>query len=217
MSQQRTLTKVEVVLYALYGLGGDKHYVHVEDIALRCYGIAPEKFSWERHPEYPDADAARSALTDAAKAQHGALVVKSREVSDKATRKGKAKRKGDVRWALSRAGVEWMEANIERLTTALGHPQELRAGQEPRQEVRRQIESILRHPAYVAYADDGDAAVIDEATFVDSLRCTLNTPARVLIRRMDVALTRAQTAKHDGLIRYLEFCRRRFGHLFGSQ
>lgn len=199
-------TKVDIVVYALHALGGDRRYVHLEDIAIRCYELAPDRFSWERYPQYPDADAARSALTDAAKEQHGKLVMTSKATASK------ARTKGQVMWALSRAGAQWIEANLNRLSAAT----HASPAAHPRQEVQQQIAPILRHPAYQVYARDPENAPIEEAGFVDSLRCTLNTPPEVLSKKLELAMTRAQAAHHEGLLQYLQLCKTRFGHLLSS-
>lgn len=64
----------ELVVYALSVLGGDSKPIHTEDIALKCHELFPESFSWTKHPEIPDKDIVRVALTDARKRQHGVLV-----------------------------------------------------------------------------------------------------------------------------------------------
>jgi len=64
----------DIVLYSLYLLGGWHKRVHTEDIALKCYEIAPSRFSWVKYPQYPDLAPARFALEATKKAQYGALV-----------------------------------------------------------------------------------------------------------------------------------------------
>ncbi len=36
----------ELVVYALYLLGGESHPVHTEDVALKCFELFPDSFSW---------------------------------------------------------------------------------------------------------------------------------------------------------------------------
>ena len=64
----------ELVVYALFLLGGDTNRVHTEDVALKCFELCPQSFSWVKHAEYPDKDIVRVALTDARKEHYGALV-----------------------------------------------------------------------------------------------------------------------------------------------
>ncbi len=68
------LSNEEIVLYALHLLGGWHKRVHTEDIALKCFELAPSKFSWTKYPKYPDLAPARFALESAKNSQYGSLV-----------------------------------------------------------------------------------------------------------------------------------------------
>ena len=41
----------EVVVYALYLAGGVTRAIHTEEVALKCFGLAPDAFSWIRFPQ----------------------------------------------------------------------------------------------------------------------------------------------------------------------
>ena len=69
-----TLSDKDIAVYALYILGGWRQRIHTEDIALKCYQLAPSKFSWVKYPEYPDVAPARFALEAAKKPENRALV-----------------------------------------------------------------------------------------------------------------------------------------------
>jgi len=64
----------ELVVYCLYVVGGATERVHTEDLALKCWELFPDSFSWTKYPNYPDKDIVRVALTDARKEKYGALV-----------------------------------------------------------------------------------------------------------------------------------------------
>src|SRR5208283_3350016 len=68
------LSDKDIVLYALYILGGWQKRVHTEDIALKCYELAPSKFSWTKYPQYPDITPTRFTLETAKKLDSGELV-----------------------------------------------------------------------------------------------------------------------------------------------
>jgi hypothetical protein len=74
------LSNVDIALYALYKLGGDTALIRTEDVALKCFQLVPERFSWKKYPAYPELDPARFALLDAAKSVYGKL---ARQVSKK--------------------------------------------------------------------------------------------------------------------------------------
>jgi len=64
----------ELVVYGLYVAGGATERVHTEDLALKCWELFPDSFSWTKFAQYPDKDIVRVALTDARKEKYGALV-----------------------------------------------------------------------------------------------------------------------------------------------
>ena len=57
----------ETAAFALFSLGGGDKFIHTEDVALKCFELAPSSFSWVRHTHLPDKDIVRVALTDARK------------------------------------------------------------------------------------------------------------------------------------------------------
>jgi hypothetical protein len=70
----KELSNIDIALFALYRRGGAQHPIETEDVALECWRLAPEKFSWKKYPQYPESEPARSALFDAAKPKYGKLV-----------------------------------------------------------------------------------------------------------------------------------------------
>jgi hypothetical protein len=40
------LSNIDVVLYALFKLGGDERKIHTEEIAYEAYSLAKERFGW---------------------------------------------------------------------------------------------------------------------------------------------------------------------------
>ena len=72
------LTNIDIVLYALFRLGGHNHKVHTEEVAYESYKLAKDRFGWRlpkfREMDFPDKDPIRVSLTDAAKEKYGSLV-----------------------------------------------------------------------------------------------------------------------------------------------
>ena len=54
MTPETILNDKDIVIYALYNLGGYQERIHTEDIVLKCYELAPTRFSWAKYPQYPD-------------------------------------------------------------------------------------------------------------------------------------------------------------------
>ena len=51
MADTKELTNVDIVVYTLALLGGSDRTIYSEDVAARCYDLAPSRFSW-RLPKY---------------------------------------------------------------------------------------------------------------------------------------------------------------------
>jgi hypothetical protein len=79
MPKVNEVSNVDVVVYVLALLGGVEKTVYSEDVAARCYEVAPSRFSWQlpkyRQKGWPDKYIVRAGLEDAKKEKHGALVV----------------------------------------------------------------------------------------------------------------------------------------------
>ena len=78
MSKPSEVSNVDIVVYVLGLLGGAEKTVYSEEVAAKCYEVAPTRFSW-RLPAYrakgwPDKYVVKTALEDAKKDKYGALV-----------------------------------------------------------------------------------------------------------------------------------------------
>jgi hypothetical protein len=94
----KSLTKVpllkrELVVMAVFLLGGDKKFVDTEDVAVRASKIAPKAFAWRKYPDQINLELVRAVLSDAKKKQSGGLLHGT----------------GTKGWRLSDAGVIWAE------------------------------------------------------------------------------------------------------------
>ncbi len=91
----QALTNIQVVVLALYGLGGDDHPVDTEDVAVKANSIAPGRFAWRKYPEQISLEHVRVFLSDGKKAKYGSLVDGD----------------GTRGWYLTAAGATWASAN----------------------------------------------------------------------------------------------------------
>jgi len=66
--------------------------VHTEDLAVRAFQLAPQRFCWRKYPERIDLDIARVSLTDARKSR---TVLWSRVLR--------------ILAELTQAGIQWVE------------------------------------------------------------------------------------------------------------
>ena len=153
----RSLGNRDLVVYALYQLGGGEHKIDMEDVALECFRIAPERFSWKKHPEFPSIKPAEDSLYDASRPKNGSLV------------RGRAR---DGWWMLTPAGVDHAKALLPRLTQrAIG---ELRSSSD-RQEMQKYFRELEAHPAFRKYTADGSCDAVKPYEFTEFLKCTLDS------------------------------------------
>jgi len=89
------LANWQIAVLALYTLGGATSRQNGEDVAVKCFEIAPRRFGWEKYKEYPHLELARVALRDAKKEKYGVLVSGSEAQG----------------WLLTADGRSWCEAH----------------------------------------------------------------------------------------------------------
>jgi len=199
------LTDKDIAVYALYILGGWRKRIHTEDIALRCYQLAPSKFSWVKYPEYPDIAPTRFALEAAKKAENGALV------------KGESERKRIAQsiggWILTEGGVQWIKLNKPRIEQYLG--KHIPIGD--RLSTDRKLKELLKSGAYKRFRDFGEKAEISHADFAESLICTVNTRGDILNERLDLLYSTGEKVGREEIKKYVNFCRRKFAQLLGGK
>ena len=58
----KDFSDADLVVFAVYLLGGEKQFVEVEDIAVKAAGFGSGKFAWQRHPEQIDMDLVKKSL-----------------------------------------------------------------------------------------------------------------------------------------------------------
>lgn len=194
------LSDIDIVLYTLYMLGGWQERVHTEDIALKCYELAPTKFSWVKYPQYPDSMAVWYALGDAKKTRYGSLVVGG---SERKRGSGKDKFGG---WRLSEKGIIWIKQNLNRIEEALKGS----VSPDNRLQADRRIKTLINSKAFAKYLAKGEKADISHAEFAESLTCTVNTKPEILAERLQQLYSSADILKQNKVKQYIEYCRKRF-------
>ena len=200
-AKRDTVTDIDVALYALYLLGGWEKRIHTEDVALKCYELAPSKFSWVKYPDHPDLQTTRFALEAAKKAIYGRLA------------RGQSERKRILGstggWMLTANGIHWIRANMSRIEQFLGkhHPVGDRLSSD------RKLKELLRSTAFRKFMDQREQAQISHAEFAESLVCTVNTRPEMLDDRLEKFYSVAEELRREDLRDYVNFCRERFARL----
>ena len=203
--QKDLLSGKDIAVYALYVLGGWQKRIHTEDIALKCYELAPSKFSWVKYPQFPDPTPTRFALEAAKKPQYGALI------------KGESERKrtsGNIGgWMLTADGTEWARANAKRIEEFLGKHRPTG----DRSPADRKLKALTESTGFKKFRLHGEQADLSHAEFAETLLCTVNTKAQVLNDRLEQLCSIAEELKKDDVKSYVDFCRNRFASILGLE
>ena len=192
----------EMVVYALSLLGGDSKPIHTEDIAVKCHDLFPASFSWTKYPDFPDKDIVRVALTDARKAQYGALV-EGRTGQQKGHSAKTKRRPASDGWMLTSAGAVWAREKSS-VFESLGAVGELKSH---RQWIPRQLSKVRKHHLFVAYlrnAKEFDPQIGDLA---DLARCRVDAAQSVWEGRFDALERKALAAGQDDIVDFTKRCR----------
>jgi hypothetical protein len=120
----------EIVVLALYLLGGESGPVDTEDIAVKANEIAPGRFSWRKFPDQINIDTVRKRLWDAMKTEKGALLVGSEKDG----------------WVLTENGMRFGQQNSK---TVMGDmPPKERLSLREKQRRRVEYDRILAHETF---------------------------------------------------------------------
>ena len=199
MAKENKLSNEEIVIYALFQLGGWKERIHTEDIALECFKLAPSKFSWVKYQQYPDLMAVWYALGSTQQEKYKGMVVGS---SERKKGGGKDKIGG---WRLTDKGLDWIQENKERVESVLS------TGVAPDSRLLedRKLKSLMKSEAFKQYVLSGDKAEISNAAILESVLCTVNTKSEVVKEKIEQLLNAAVILKQNKIHNYLEYCKKR--------
>lgn len=188
-------SNVSVAVYALQLLGGALRFVHTEDVALKCFEMLPDRFSWRKYPQYPDTEPARSALFDAAKEKHGRLVV------------GDNRAKG---WKLTESGVQYaraVEPEIEELVERPGKTVNVD---------RRGFGDIEDHRSYMNYISSRSVDSMEFHELATMLRCPVDAPGPLIAERLENLLRRTSDAGRGDIKAFLQAAASKFQRELGE-
>ena len=169
------LANWQIVAVALWLIGGGTERKDTEDVAAKCWELAPSRFSWEKYVQYPNLDTARVALSDAKKAKNGSLVT------------------GDQYggWLLTQAGIDWIEARGEELASISAG----RGGSAIATDDSKALTHLQEHRVFGSWLG-ANTEHIELYELADSLSLPADAPRRVITRRGEELRNAARLAGH---------------------
>jgi hypothetical protein len=160
-------------VYCLYLAGGATARVHTEDVALKCWELYPDSFSWTKYPQYPDKDIVRVALTDARKTKYGALL--SGRVEGQSS--GSGEQEG---WILTESGLTWIRQYADELDENSAAKAERKSH---RQLLLKRVRDLKGTPLYRTFLSNPSAFAPQIGELAAFLRCRVDAPEMVWDRR----------------------------------
>lgn len=178
------VTSTDVFLWALYELGASEAFVDVEDAMILAFELAPKRFSWRTRDDLPDKLKGNMAL-HGADVQTPKLLIKS----------GSDKRR------LTAEGQQWIEANFERLATALRGDRVIDAPKAHRSS--RRLSEIQRSGLFMTWQENG-ALPSEKWRFAEMLRCAPDSAQVVWRDRVATLRSAAYSAAEDDVLKFLD-------------
>jgi hypothetical protein len=206
MRNASALTNVDIATYALAVLGGAERTVYSEDIAARCYELAPSRFSWRREiyreKGWPDKYVVKTALEDAKKQEYGALVegVYALDLSKDG-------------WRLTAEGAKWFRDNCQHIESTL----RVKQPAIPRKDAdrfKRQLHQQLLFKEFLKVRKVNAASVY---SFTDMLNCSPDASPEVIRMKFRRMKATAELIQDDDISEFLCACEESFPQFSSSE
>lgn len=200
---ESTLSNVDIVVYALYRLGGADKRIHTEKIAYECFQLAKKRFSW-RLPEftkYPDKEPVRISLRDAAKEKHGQLVQGRSGVESSG--------KELDGWVLTPSGASWITENRDRIENEL----DVSGAGTKRPDALRIKKRFYQDPAFKKFLQFGSLQQVTQYEFTDILNCTPDASRITVNKKFERLKTQSKLLDDPRIEQFIKACEENFKDL----
>lgn len=199
-------TNKDLVLFALYKLGGAERLVHTEDIAVEVfrYPLGQQWYQWERYAEYPDKERVARELRRLKNTKGTAFVKGHVNIGAKKDRLDG--------WMLTAAGVDRIRSIEKQIVAPLGQVV-VTHSKYKLDKFRRRITSTS---CYMVYLKDPTLKEAKDHDFTDMLYCLPDAPSERVRVAYDQLLANAKALGATDLIEFLEAARDRFGGFFSK-
>ena len=162
MSKRDALSNHEIITLAAFFLGADEKAIDSEDIAIKAFELASDRFSWKKYPENIDIFAVRSALSDARKKKNGCLLLG----------------KDESGWRLSADGLKRARELVGAFSSHIAGPP--RISKEKKRQVSIERARLLSDPAFTKLTSgDHEGLTKTEAERIFRLNEYIDGPRRI--------------------------------------
>ena len=193
---------MHIAVLALSLLGGSHKKCHTEEIAQKCFELAPSRFKWQRF-DYPDKELVRKALFHASEDKNGALVSGRSGIDQR--------RKARDGWSLTEAGAQWARDNEDALR---GLSVESHSAM-PKRDADRFLNHMRRQEPYRRFLATNTTAELSQYAFTDLLSCSPDAPRDVIRTKFDRMKAVASIVNDRQVLAFLRSCEATFAMLLG--
>jgi hypothetical protein len=196
MSKRRRIDNPDIIPLALHELGGVGEFIDVEDIFLRCFEIAPERFRWRKH-NLPNYKTLSKALRDF-EGDHPGLLLKTEDGLSR---------------QLSGDGVEWVRSRTTDYAQLRSQP-----GSNPptRRREYKILNEFAEHKAMKLFMEGKKPSLV-KYEVADMLLCSPDSPSAVWMERYETYRSAAQDAGRPDIVGFLEFLKSSRPQWFGGK
>lgn len=169
--------RYELATLAVYLLGGSRKSLDTEDVAKKCYQLAPDLFSWVKFADQINLELVRVSLSDAKKEKNGGLVTGV----------------GRDGWRLTSKGFAWCELEGQAMLANLSNSSvsaERTVGSVDSQRRRREKARIVSLSAWSAWQNGSSVSFADA-------REVLRVDAYTTEKMLDIKATRTKGMFED--------------------
>lgn len=177
------MSNAQLATLALYLVGGGIARQDTQTIALKCFELAPRRFCWRDHPEYPSEVRARDALADAKKSRYGQFVTGT--AADD--------------WLLTPAGVSWSEAQSPLIEDASG----FEGASSLSIDDARFFRKLTEHRQFSRWKQGLDPPVGEQVA--DAVDLLPDAPREAVHRTLEELLSASRAAHMEEIERYLRW------------
>lgn len=180
----------DVFVWALYLLGGADNDIGVEDVCLKCFEIAPARFSWRTHPELPDGVKGLKALSVAENKSHVGLILRPNKFNCRLTLEG-------IKWVETYRSI--LEKNYSKAI--------VQASKTTNQHERKRYE-LKKSDAWAKFLIDPSTVEISDAAA--ALQCSAASPMSVWSGRVNDLRRTGDLLSDESILNFADFIEAQF-------
>lgn len=174
----------DVILWALFELEGESQFVDVEEVYLRAFELAPRKFGWRTHPEFPQFKTCALAMGEVGRRSPRPVI-----------------NQGENLRRLSVEGLKWIQENYGRLAEDLGRDRDV---QPPKTNVsRRLVRQVRETDVYQMFESSGEVPE-EKWRIAMMFRCAPDSPAQVFNDRLETLRSSAYVLGDSSVLELLD-------------